>query len=426
MKTLKQIREEIEVNEAEDKKLTTLIRAGLFDVRKLPLLKRALSKDNTKMSPTERNSLLDLLDTLIAHVTGDAGVYTKVRHNVMHEDINETYEVAGELPMILILKRRSIRAFPDGQRVALYWADKLKTFISVPYSSVGVGYSPSVSEEVTLVAEEPIEELSTKKLQNYVYKATDSVVDNDDETFKNDKKRLTGLKLADKKLTARGLKQKNGLTYAKEDDVQELDKKTLVSYANKAHTDRDWQKRDSALYLKAANSADSKDRPDIVSQRISHAISADKNVKKRTAGIELANKKIAKIESKPKKLGEDDVEEAKKETSFWDDADRGKESLRKADAKSAEKQKKSNAKLFNKVANRKDVKETLEDIVNENAQKILNFDDGGSTTIGPFTASAILEVYNAINDDNKAKMKASLNESRVAFNKMAEFALSKV
>lgn len=125
-------------------------------------------------------------------------------------------------------------------------------------------------------------------------------------------------------------------------------------------------------------------------------------------------------------MGEDDVEEAKKETSFWDDADRGKESLRKADAKAAEKQKKSNTKLFNKVANRKDVKETLEDIVNENTQKILNFDDGGSTTIGPFTASAILEVYNAINDDNKAKMKASLNESRAAFNKMAEFALSKV
>ena len=372
MKTLQQIREEIEVNEAEDKKLTTLIRAGLFDVRKLPLLKRALSKDNTKMSPTERNSLLDLLDTLIAHVTGDAGVYTKVRHNVMHEDINEVYEVAGELPMILILKRRSIRAFPDGQRVALYWADKLKTFISVPYSSVGVGYSPAVSEEVTLVAEEPVEEAAKEKRPSDFAGfavAPKNIKIRPEAVYRSSS---SGKDALPKQVRDAMEKKKE----VKEDDVQELDKKTLVSYANKAHTDRDWQKRDSALYLKAANSADSKDRPDIASQRISHAISADKNVKKRTAGIDLANKKIAKIESKPKRLGEN--------------------------------------------------LETLEDIVNENAQKLLNFDDGGSTTIGPFTASAILEVYNAINDDNKAKMKASLNESRAAFNKMAEFALSKV
>ena len=119
MKTLQQIRENIEITEAEDKKLTSLIRAGLFDVHKLPLLKRALSKDNTKMSAAERNSLLDLLDTLISHVTGDQAIFNKVRGNVMREDLDEAYEVAGELPMILILKRRSIRSFPDGQRVAL-------------------------------------------------------------------------------------------------------------------------------------------------------------------------------------------------------------------------------------------------------------------------------------------------------------------
>lgn len=419
MKSLKQIREEIEVNEAEDKKLTTLIRAGLFDVRKLPLLKRALSKDNTKMSPTERNSLLDLLDTLIAHVTGDAGVYTKVRHNVMHEDINETYEVAGELPMILILKRRSIRAFPDGQRVALYWADKLKTFISVPYSSVGVGYSPSVSEEVTLVAEEPIEELSTKKLQNYVYKATDSVVDNDDETFKNDKKRLTGLKLADKKLTARGLKQKNGLTYTKEDDIEEVSKETLDRYSNSAHASLNYalSKRDDDRFKSgdmAKRMTDVHGKPKFPERDLDSKRKDDKTIQKRLKGLSTANKKLA----------EDDVEEAKKPSDFAGFAKQPKDIKIRPEAVYHGKSSGEDAKP--KFLQKKDVKETLDEIVNENAQKILNFDDGGTTVIGPFTASAILEVYNAINDDNKAKMKASLNESRTAFNKMAEFALSKV
>lgn len=150
MKTLKEIREKaVQLDEAEDKKLTSLIRAGLFDVNKLPLLRRALSKDNTKMTPVERNSLLELLDTLIDHVLGDRQVYNKIKTNVMHEGkLDESYEVAGDLPQVLILKRKSIRVFPDGQRVALYWADKLKTYVSVPYSSVGVGYSPTVSEEV--------------------------------------------------------------------------------------------------------------------------------------------------------------------------------------------------------------------------------------------------------------------------------------
>lgn len=150
MKTLKEIREKaVQLDEADDKKLTSLIRAGLFDINKLPLLRRALSKDNTKMTPVERNSLLELLDTLIDHVLGDRQVYNKIRTNVMHEGkLDESYEIAGDLPQVLILKRKSIRVFPDGQRVALYWSDKLKTYISVPYSSVGVGYSPTVSETI--------------------------------------------------------------------------------------------------------------------------------------------------------------------------------------------------------------------------------------------------------------------------------------
>lgn len=157
MKTFRELREEMDiVKENNDKKMTGLIRAGLFDVKKLPLLRKALMKDNTKLSPQERNSLLELLDNLISHVLGDAQVYNKIKRNAMHEDMNEGYEVAGELPMVLILKRKSIRAFPDGQRVALYWADKLKTYISVPYSTVGIGLGPSVTEEIELVEENDI------------------------------------------------------------------------------------------------------------------------------------------------------------------------------------------------------------------------------------------------------------------------------
>jgi hypothetical protein len=158
MKTFKELREEMEfVKENNDKKMTSLIRAGLFDVKKLPLLRKALTKDNTKLTTQERNSLLELLDNLISHVLGDGQIYNKMKRNAMQEEIQEGYEVAGELPMVLILKRKSIRAFPDGQRVALYWADKLKTYISVPYSTIGIGLGPSVTEEIELVKQNDID-----------------------------------------------------------------------------------------------------------------------------------------------------------------------------------------------------------------------------------------------------------------------------
>lgn len=36
-------------------------------------------------------------------------------------------------PNILIMRRKSIRQFPNGQRVALYQIDKLNKYISIPY-----------------------------------------------------------------------------------------------------------------------------------------------------------------------------------------------------------------------------------------------------------------------------------------------------
>lgn len=46
------------------------------------------------------------------------------------------------LPVVLILKRKALRHFPDGQIVALYYSDQLDKFITVPHSAIGI------SEEV--------------------------------------------------------------------------------------------------------------------------------------------------------------------------------------------------------------------------------------------------------------------------------------
>lgn len=39
-------------------------------------------------------------------------------------------------PAVLIMKRKSIRQFPNDQRVALYYVDKLDKYVTVPYTAM--------------------------------------------------------------------------------------------------------------------------------------------------------------------------------------------------------------------------------------------------------------------------------------------------
>jgi hypothetical protein len=39
-------------------------------------------------------------------------------------------------PAIMVMRRKSIRQFPNGQRVALYFIDKLKKYVTVPYDDM--------------------------------------------------------------------------------------------------------------------------------------------------------------------------------------------------------------------------------------------------------------------------------------------------
>jgi hypothetical protein len=39
-------------------------------------------------------------------------------------------------PMVLIMKRKAVRLFPNGQRVALYHVDKINKYVTVPYEAL--------------------------------------------------------------------------------------------------------------------------------------------------------------------------------------------------------------------------------------------------------------------------------------------------
>ena len=169
MKNIKHIREAytnnilFEKEEVESDRLTKLIRAGMFDVKKLTFLKRALKKDISKLTQADRKVLLELLETLIDEVVNSPNVYSKVRQNVM---TREEYDVIDEaskpdyfvktdprfkknpkiLPAIIILKRKAMRVYPDNQIIGLYYSQQLDKYISVPFETSERSFNVGLSE----------------------------------------------------------------------------------------------------------------------------------------------------------------------------------------------------------------------------------------------------------------------------------------
>lgn len=61
------------------------------------------------------------------------------------EQLEEKKSRPHDPPAILIMRRKSIRQFPNGQRVALYYVDKLKKFVTIPYDDESIHLSPNMS-----------------------------------------------------------------------------------------------------------------------------------------------------------------------------------------------------------------------------------------------------------------------------------------
>ena len=41
----------------------------------------------------------------------------------------------SDIPAMLVMRRTSVRMFPNGQKIALYKIDKLNKFITIPYNN---------------------------------------------------------------------------------------------------------------------------------------------------------------------------------------------------------------------------------------------------------------------------------------------------
>lgn len=193
-------------------KFRQLSQVGLIPKEKLQMLVRAFGKaDVDDLSYGERLLIIEVFRNLVDHIVGDRQLFQRVRTSLakeeleedlasydarhaalvkdgfvkvsktepvyMHPDtgehktllvkdgrvvkefnkkkVNENIEapedvprVKSAFPVVVVLRRKSIRTFSDGKKAALYYADKLKRYFTVP--STGDIVSEETDEQWTL------------------------------------------------------------------------------------------------------------------------------------------------------------------------------------------------------------------------------------------------------------------------------------
>ena len=156
-------------------RIAALMRSGLMKSSDLPRLKIALRRqaqtgDVARLSKQHRDVLQQYYGALSGAALGSQQSYQAVRKNLMQHNEIEGDELLVEAPALkdelnppfmLVLKRRGIRIFPDGKRVALYTNDRLGLTFTIPYSPTGSSAKeilPGVQAEEVDINEENIEE----------------------------------------------------------------------------------------------------------------------------------------------------------------------------------------------------------------------------------------------------------------------------
>jgi hypothetical protein len=122
-----------------DIKLSALVSTGLIEESKLPMIRRSLNKSVNEMTEAERKTLKGLLESLMDAV-------------LLDESRKMDYPSDKEMPVVIILKRKAIRVYPDNQKVGLYYSQALDRYISIPFGKNAKDLSPVLNENRPLVS----------------------------------------------------------------------------------------------------------------------------------------------------------------------------------------------------------------------------------------------------------------------------------
>jgi hypothetical protein len=199
MKSLSRFKQEptviLEEEKADYSKFDMLVRAGLANKAQLQRIHRVLDKmtdERPQFNNVDREIMKNLFNKMVDLISNNKQVFQQTRraikegvldtsdfkvspsgkkiraHRIVlskkdsvedeQNDIKENFEVIeeqfrGDPPTVLLLKRKAIRMYPNGTRIALYFNERLNKYFSVPYSD-DIKISSSIQAEEIQIDEE--------------------------------------------------------------------------------------------------------------------------------------------------------------------------------------------------------------------------------------------------------------------------------
>jgi hypothetical protein len=141
MKSLLEFKSIVEEEKSDYSKFDALVRAGLANKAQLARIHKILDRmgeERPQFNNADREIMRNLFNRMVDLVSSKQ-IYGKARQAVREEvELNEARmdsPLVPDPPVILVIKRKAVRLYPDGTRIALYYSDKLKRVFSVPYGT---------------------------------------------------------------------------------------------------------------------------------------------------------------------------------------------------------------------------------------------------------------------------------------------------
>jgi len=150
MKSLLEFKSIVEEEKSDYSKFDALVRAGLANKAQLNRIHKILDKmgeERPVFNNADREIMRNLFNRMVDLISSKQ-MFTKARQAVHEEvELNEgpmDTPLVPDPPVILVIKRKAVRLYPDGTRIALYWSDKIKRVFSLPY---GPAVQPVIQSE---------------------------------------------------------------------------------------------------------------------------------------------------------------------------------------------------------------------------------------------------------------------------------------
>ena len=156
MKSLLEFKSTVNEEKSDYSKFDVLVRAGLANKAQMQRIHKILDKmqeEKPVFNNADRAILQNMFNRMVDLVSNNKQIFTQARKAV-REDINED---TSSPPFVLLLKRKAIRLYPDGTRVALYYNDKIDKYFSLPYGDAVD--APIQAEEVEVIEEAVMDQL---------------------------------------------------------------------------------------------------------------------------------------------------------------------------------------------------------------------------------------------------------------------------